>query len=135
MRIPLVLWLAAGTCLAAQTRPATEEIPVDLDGKPFTTFHYGADANKPFLVPLRSASGKIITRGFPMEEIAGESRDHLHHRGLWFSYDDVNGVKFWENDPSYTKGSIGKIVVKKAVLKKGAGAQTIEGVFDWNDST
>ena len=20
--------------------------------------------------------------------------------GLWFSYDDVNGVKFWENDPS-----------------------------------
>ena len=103
----LLLCAATAACLVAQT-PSKDEIAVNIDGKPFTIFHYGNDANKPFLAPLRSASGKIVTRGFPMEKLPGESHDHLHHRGLWFSYDDVNGVKFWENDPSYTKGRIGR---------------------------
>ena len=49
--------------------------------------------------------------------VEGESRDHLHHRGLWFSYDDVNGVKFWENDPSYKRGKIGRIVVRDTAWK------------------
>jgi len=133
MRIPLVLWLAAGTCLVAQTRSSPDDIPVNLDGKPFTIFHSGSDANKPFLAPLRSASGKIVTRGFPMENLPGESRDHLHHRGLWFSYDDVNGVKFWENDPSYTKGRIGRIVVRSAGLREGKGPSTLTATMDWRD--
>ena len=114
MRTPLVLCLAACACLSAQVRYSADRHAVTIDGKPFAIFNYGADAGKPFLAPLRSASGKIVTRGFPMENIPGESRDHLHHRGLWFSYDDVNGVKFWENDPSYTKTPLGRIVVRNA---------------------
>jgi len=106
---------------------------VTIDGKPFTTFHYGNDANKPFLAPLRSASGKIVTRRFPMEMVQGESRDHLHHRGLWFSYDDVNGVKFWENDPSYTKGRIGKIVVRNTDWKETAKSGKLKAALDWVD--
>jgi hypothetical protein len=108
-----------------------EKIDIDLDGKPFTTFHNGVAEGKPYLAPLRSASGKIITRRFPMETIAGESRDHLHHRGLWFSYDDVNGVKFWENDPSYKDPRTGRIVATKAEWKPES--KTLEAVFDWND--
>ena len=80
---PLLLCLAAGV-LSAQVHFAPEEVAVNINGKPFTVFHYGTDAKKPFLAPLRSASGKIVTRGFPMENLPGESRDHLHHRGLWF---------------------------------------------------
>ena len=94
MRSSLVLCVAAGACLSAQVRFTPGQNAVSIDGKPFTTFNHGSDANKPFLAPLRSASGKIVTRRFPMEVVPGESRDHLHHRGLWFSYDDVNGVKF-----------------------------------------
>jgi hypothetical protein len=125
---PLVpLFLAAALCLPAQVRYAPADHSITIDGKPFTTFDYGADANKPFLAPIRSASGKIITRRFPMEEVAGESHDHLHHRGLWFSYDDVNGVKFWENDPSYTKPNIGKIVVRDS---KWQGS-TLSATMDW----
>jgi hypothetical protein len=135
MRIPFVLWLAAGTFLMAQTRPAAEEIPVNLDGKPFTTFHYGNDANKPFLAPLRSASGKIVTRGFPMENLPGESRDHLHHRGLWFSYDDVNGAKFWENDPSYTNPHVGRIVVRSAALREDKERGTLTATMEWRDGS
>jgi hypothetical protein len=66
-----------------------------------------------------------------MEDVAGESRDHLHHTGLWFSYDDVNGVKFWENDPTYTKPHIGRIVVKNAEWKEGS--PTLHATMDWRD--
>src|SRR5580700_747700 len=133
MRSSLLLSLAAGTCLFAQVRFSPEDVAINVDGKPFTTFHYGEKNNKPFLAPLRSASGKIITRAFPMENIPGESRDHLHHRGLWFSYDDVNGVKFWENDPSYTKPNIGKIVVQHAAVKEGKTSSTLTANMEWRD--
>src|SRR3954449_13350516 len=134
MRSSLVLCLAAAASLSAQVRFAPDEIVVNVDGKPFTTFHYGSDANKPFLAPLRSASGKIVTRHFPMETIQGESHDHLHHRGLWFSYDDVNGVKFWENDPSYTKGDIGRIVVRDTKWKDGDRSGTLTANMEWQDA-
>src|SRR6476469_7995100 len=133
MRSYILLGLAAAACLSAQVRFSPEDITVNVDGKPFTTFHYGADANKPYLAPLRSASGKIVTRKFPMENIQGESHDHLHHRGLWFSYDDVNGVKFWENDPSYKKGRIGRIVVRNASWKEGTRSGTLTATMDWKD--
>ena len=131
MRSWLILFLAAVVVLPAQVRYAPDTHAVTIDGKPFATFNYGEDANKPFLAPIYSASGKIVTRGFPMvKDVPGESRDHLHHRGLWFSYDDVNGVKFWENDPSYTKGTMGKIVVRDAQWKDG----TLHATIDWKDN-
>jgi len=133
MRSLLVVCVAAGACLSAQVRLRPEEIAVNIDGKPFTVFHYGTDANKPYLAPLRSASGKIVTRQFPMKLVSGESRDHLHHRGLWFSYDDVNHVKFWENDPSYkNRGPIGVIVVRHAEWQDGEHSGTLKASMDWN---
>jgi hypothetical protein len=68
-----------------------------------------------------------------MENLPGESRDHLHHRGLWFSYDDVNGVKFWENDPSYTKPNIGRIVVTRSQWKDGDKSGTLTATMEWRD--
>jgi hypothetical protein len=118
---------------AAQVHFSPEDIAVNVDGKPFTVFHYGTDAAKPYLSPLRSASGKIVTRHFPMEYIETESHDHMHHRGLWFSYDDVNGVKFWENDPSYTKGNMGKQVVTSAKWKDGDKTGTLTATIEWRD--
>ncbi len=133
MRTILLVCLAASTSLMAQVRFSRDQISVTVDGKPFTTFHYGGDSGKPFLAPLRSASGKVVSRLFPMEQVAGESRDHLHHTGLWFSYDDVNGTKFWENDPTYTKPQIGRIVVRSAEFKEGKDAGTLHAVMEWRD--
>lgn len=117
--------------LAAQV---PNKIEIDVDGKPFTTFNSGADANKPYLWPLRSADGKLVTRRWPMEKDTGESHDHPHHRGLWFSYDDVNGIHFWGNDPSQAAKDpkSGKIVATKAALKNAATAKTLTTEFDWN---
>ncbi len=128
MRIPIFLLLAAS--LSAQVKFSREQIDIDVDGKPFTTFHYGSESGKPYLAPLRSASGKVVSRHFPMEQIPGESRDHLHHTGLWFSFDDVNGTKLWENDPSYTKPHMGRIVVRSAEWK----GNVLTAVMEWRDT-
>jgi len=115
--------------MPAQVRYTPADRTITIDGRPFTTFHDGTDVGKPYLAPVRSASGKIVTRGFPMENLPGESRDHLHHTGLWFSYDDVNGVKLWENHPSYTKPHMGREVVRSAEWKDG----TLAAVIEWRD--
>src|SRR5205823_6338091 len=133
MRLLPALLLFGAASLSAQVKFAAGAGAIAIDGKPFTIFHKGADANKPFLAPVRSASGKVITRGFPMETLPGESRDHLHHRGLWFSYDDVNGVKFWENDPSYTRGVMGRQVVRNTAWKDAGGSGTLTAAIDWQD--
>ncbi len=130
MRLALLICIAACSALTAQVRYSAESHSIEIDGKPFTTFNYGADAGKPFLAPIRSASGTIVNRRFPMETVPGESRDHLHHRGLWFTYDDVNGVKFWENDPSYKKGRIGRVVVRDSAWKAPG---TLSATMEWRD--
>lgn len=43
---------------------------------------------------LLFASGKVITRGYPMNPRPFERMDHPHHVGLWFNFGDVNGLDF-----------------------------------------
>lgn len=76
--------------------PLADQVAVTINGLPFTSYYFKSDAPKPFLHPLRAASGVVVTRGFPVErDIAGEPRDHPHHRAWWFSHGDVNGADFW----------------------------------------
>jgi hypothetical protein len=121
--------------LAAQVRIAQhgiEYISVEIKGKPFTEFFIGPETNKPYLHPLHSASGKIVTRGYPMDDIPGESRDHPHHRGLWFSHGDVNGFDFWGNEAR--GGKFGRIVLAKINnLSGGKESGVIDATFDWRD--
>src|SRR5262249_19181577 len=72
-------------------------ISVNINGQPFTALHKGKAANKPFLHPLMTASGKSVTRGFPMEKIEGEATDHPHQRGMWFGFEHLSGMNIWEN--------------------------------------
>jgi hypothetical protein len=39
----------------------------------------------------------MVTRGFPLEPRPGEPTDHPHHVGLWLTYENVNGLDFWNN--------------------------------------
>ncbi len=130
----------AAALAAAQVKitPAPDRIEVEIDGKPFTTFFIGPETPKPYLHPLRSASGKVVTRYYPMEQREGERRDHPHHRGLWFTHGDVNGWDFWANEPTQKgvgKGK-GKVVLKQVIdTKSGQQQGSIEASFDWLDGT
>jgi hypothetical protein len=85
--------LTAAQPVALARRGQTVEITIG--GKPFAAYYFDKTSPKPYLHPLRTASDIIITRGFPMEKIPGESLDHPHHRALFFAHGDVNGVDFW----------------------------------------
>jgi hypothetical protein len=109
-----------------------DRISVDINGKAFTEFFIGPEAPKPYLHPLRTASGVIVTRHFPMEKVAGETTDHPHHRGLWFSHGDVNGIDFWMNEPPAGRTNLGRIVLKKVVeVKSGEKSGSLAALFDW----
>ncbi|MBC8164636.1 MAG: PmoA family protein [Bryobacteraceae bacterium] len=132
-RIPILLLLALPLLAEVRLERKPDRIDVNIDGAPFTTFYFGADAAKPYLHPLRTADGTIVTRRWPMETVEGESHDHPHHTGLWFSHDDVNGVAFWANNKPGPK--IGKIVLDKIVkVESGQKMGVIEGDFHWNDA-
>ncbi len=134
MRFLLIPFCLAAAFAQVGVVAQKEQVEVTIDGKPFTTFYYGAEANKPYLHPLRAGSGKIVTRRFPMENIEGEQRDHPHHRGLWFSHGDVNGWDFWANEKTQ-KGvgkGIGTIAFDKLVSAKGGKkAGEIKANFTW----
>ena len=138
MRWQWFILFISGSLLWAQVKisRAPDRIDVEIDGKPFTTFFIGPEAPKPYLHPLRSASGKVVTRYYPMELREGERRDHPHHRGLWFTHGDVNGWDFWANEPSQKgvgKGK-GKVVLKEVIgVKSGSKQGSIEASFDWVD--
>ena len=76
-------------------RKAERRVDVSVGGKPFTSYIYPQSLEKPVLYPIRSASGTLVTRGYPLEPRPGEAADHPHHVGHWFNYGDVNGFDFW----------------------------------------
>jgi hypothetical protein len=124
----VVLPLPAGVTL---TQGPTS-VKVEIDGQPFTEFFFGPDTGKPFLHPLRSASGKIVTRLYPMQVVEGERHDHPHHQGLWFAHGDVNGFDFWSATAQRQGGKFGRIALKK-ITKVSSGAKTgsLIAEFQW----
>jgi hypothetical protein len=128
-------FLLAGTLSAQITIERNDgRIQVTIDGKPYTTLYCGPETSKPYLHPLRSASGKIVTRRYPMEAVQGETQDHPHHRGLWFSHGNVNGYDFWSNEPSQHGGKNARIVLKSiGRLSGGKQSGMIDAIFEWVD--
>jgi len=105
-----------------------QKVDVQLNGTLFTSYHYQASLPKPVLFPLVTASGKTLTRGFPIDPKQGERVDHPHHMGNWFNYGDVNGLDFWNNSdaiPEERLEDFGKIVHSDIVeINENAGSLT-----------
>lgn len=114
------------------------QVAVDIDGKPFTVFYIGgADLNRPYLYPLRSASGKIVSRSFPAGQLPGETTDHPHHAGLFYGHGDVNGYNYWavqnvaRPEPPDSP-NFGRIVLQKvASVKSGKESGALDVVLTW----
>ena len=73
------------------------KIDVFIGQKLFTSFLYPDTLEKPVLYPIYNSNGTMVTRGFPIHPLPGEPTDHPHHLGLWFTYENVNGLDFWNN--------------------------------------
>ncbi len=110
-------------------------VDISIDGKPFTSYIWPTTLKKPVLYPLRTAKGTTITRGFPLEHRPGERIDHPHHAGLWFNYEDVNGIDFWNNSDDIKPERAPKMgtIVQRAILsaKSGSQAGELDVEADW----
>jgi Methane oxygenase PmoA len=108
-------------------REGAGKVEILVDGQPFTTYYFEG-YKKPIFFPLRAASGTVVTRGYPMvPDVPGEAQDHPHHKGLWFTHGDVNGVDFWsESDKT------GRILHRKLeVAKSDPTVGVLKSENDW----
>jgi len=134
-RIYLILAVAV-LSLNAQVKitKGVDRIGVEIDGKAYTEYFLSSDGNKPYVYPLRTASGIIVTRHFPMDQAAEETHDHPHHRGMFFSHGDINGINFWATEPGTKAPNKGTMVLKNiAEAKSGSKSGTVKSVFDGLD--
>lgn len=62
-----------------------------------------------------------MTRGWPMvKNIPGESHDHPHHRAMFFTHGDINGIDFWgEGEPTKASQTAHGTVYSSEELPKG----------------
>ena len=85
LSVPYVLaaCVLAGSLAAAQAskpgvtllnKPAEQRVDVLIDGQPFTSYIYPSTQQKPVLYPIRSASGVLVTRGYPMDPRPGSAQ-------------------------------------------------------------
>ena len=156
-RLVLLSAVLVALPLVAQVKltPTEGKVSVEIDGKPFTDFYmsgeaFNAKVTKPYLWPLRAATGTYITRAWPMEDVAEEAAekkpqrngppamDHQHQRGLWFAHDNVNKLDFWNNEWSYFadlhRKNLGRINLKTVgAVKSGKTQGSIAATFEWTD--
>ncbi len=138
--IPMLAITACPLLLNAQkvtfkNDTANKKVEVSIGGKFFTTFIYPDDMEKQSLYPIMTASGKTITRGYPMNPRPFERTDHPHHVGLWFNFGDVNGLDFWNNSFAIKpaeKPKYGTIKFRKIIAENPKKGKLIIG-SDWVD--
>lgn len=110
---------------SVQLKPGKDRVDVLIDKRPFTTYYFDRQVSKPYLMPLRTASGLIISRPFPvMNDVSHAdskaSSFEPHQRPLYFAHGDIDGLNFWAEkvfQPYYHAGS-----------KQGYGVMHIEKV-------
>lgn len=134
----LVTFLSLPTLAQVHFEKKADRVVVQINGKLFTNLYYGKDVGKPFLHPLISASGKTVTRGFPVDPLPGDSVDRPHLRGVIVGVEKLatasGGVQdFWENDPApfYRKRIKGNIVLQDVKTTDGADTGTLSMIANW----
>jgi len=105
------------------------KIVVMIDGRLFTSYIYGDNLPKSSLAPVRTPSGIEVSRRNPLVKLEGGSDDHLHHVGLFFAVDGVNGTKFWNN----TKTSPQIKLIKIEAMEPGDKQGKIAAESHWID--
>ncbi len=105
----------------------TNKINIFVGGKLFTSFIYPDTLEKPVLYPVNTSNGIAVTRGFPLNPKPGDPTDHPHHLGIWFNFENVNGLDFWNNSyaiPAERKSKYGWIKTDK-ILETTSGQKGV----------
>jgi hypothetical protein len=70
-------------------------VQVQIDGRPFTTYHFVGEAASPFVrpyfYPILAADGTPLTS----DQMITNPKEHPHHRSMWVGMGSVNGLDHW----------------------------------------
>ena len=95
------LWVASLSAQTVTLKPCDTGLRIEIDGQLFSEYVVKGTP-RPFMYPVIGAAGENVVRNFPMrEDVAGESKDHRHHRSLWFAHGSVNGMDFWTEEKGF----------------------------------
>jgi hypothetical protein len=138
-----LMMTAVSTVAIAQQQPVAvikstkdKKIDVIIGGKLFTSFLYPDSLEKPVLYPLHDAGGTVVTRSFPLDKRTGDPTDHPHHIGLWFNYENLNGLDFWNNSyaiPAAKKSQYGWIRTDKILEAQSGNTGVIAYHANWTN--
>jgi hypothetical protein len=139
----LVSMIFATEAFAQKSEPVSvtssktgNKVEVLIGGKPFTTFLYPDSLEKPVLYPIRTADGTVVTRGFPLAPKPGDPTDHPHHIGLWFNFENLNGLDFWNNSyavPKEKKSAYGWIRTDRILETKNGRVGVLSYHANWTN--
>lgn len=119
------------------TKVADEKkINITIGGKIFTSFMYPNSLEKPVLYPIATVEGTIVTRGFPLNPKPNDPTDHPHHIGIWFNYENVNGLDFWNNSyaiPQSKKSAYGWVRTDKILETKSGDKGLLSYHSNWTN--
>lgn len=110
-----------------------KRVTVTVDGNPFAEY-LTCSGTKPVVWPIIGPTGKRMTRDYPMvEKTKHERADHVHHRSMWFTHGNVNGINFWAESPrgKKMKKNAGEIKHREFVKVEGGKTATIVTRNDW----
>ncbi len=116
--------------------PKAKKIDVFINNKLFTSFLYPDSIEKPFLYPVYTVNQTDVTRGFPLNPKPGDPTDHPHHIGIWFNYENVNGLDFWNNSyaiPADKKNKYGWIKTDQILQTSNGNKGIITYHANWTN--
>lgn len=101
----LAAFLIAGltsslTASSVELKRGQDQVEVYIDGALFTTYYFSPAVAKPYLMPLCTPSGVILSRSWPIGNDIGnadtkESSFEPHQRPLYFGHGNIDGLDFW----------------------------------------
>jgi hypothetical protein len=113
-----------------------KRVNISIGDKPFTSFLYPDTLEKPVLYPVFTVGGTDVTRGFPLNTKPGDPTDHPHHIGIWFNFENVNGLDFWNNSyaiPKEKKNMYGWIKTDKILDTKSGDKGLLSYHANWTN--
>lgn len=105
---------------------------VKIADKPLTTFVCDPEQIRPYCYPVFGPGQVRMTRGYPMEDIKGELKDHHHHRSFYVAHGEFQNKKynFW-HEPKVKAKQDRQVVAEIVKAQGGPVFGVIHALIDW----
>jgi len=96
---PFAVLAASAAAADVRVTPNDRGAAITVGDQPFADYLIRSGP-KPVVWPIFGPGQVRMTRDYPLDDSrSDETRDHIHHRSLWFTHGDVNKIDFWAETP------------------------------------